>query len=1431
MTQLATLSVEEAAPVLSRVERARRTDAIVRQHREATPPEVAERRKIERASIEELNALSWEDVRERFRKTKFDDRPAYVKALDLIDLPRNAVLNILAPTIARRNREAGETATFGLGRVNFSDVLSEMGVENHAVRGLLGFVGDVVFDPLTYAGGAGVGLRLAGMGGKAGLQISRGGARALKAGVRAAAEGRPIADDAARRLIESAGFTQAKVASRLQKGLQPTDVRRQIENAIYGKLPRETAERQRVGFGRILGTKRGEGLLTRRFYDQIPTDAAQTAHNARRRAQIEAAREFVGKYERTTGSAVPSKKILGGGQQVAHIPFTDLNLQVPAFRRSGRSALTAGTIAKAAAVGGAASLIPDFRQVADLSTEAEDLAEVVGTTIRGGGAPAAELARLEQIRTELEQVTEARLTGGAPSQPESVEQALLLANERDAIRGSLRRLDARVKEARAADEGEYADALHKAMAANSLLADVTNSSIVGLLGSKDKAVVNAAQAALGVSDPLIGASVLTDMASSIRGTGWREQAADTLLNLEKGVRDRFGRRSGALRAAIRQAERMGEIGADRERSRMAYQFRGQINKLAEKHGVGAEQVDDLASLAYILAHEKRQGLNTSAFFTTPYAQGGRNAFTVIDEARRSGLLQNKALQTDLQKLADQLVSLVDDMGQLADEGDLIRSRADYVPLVASAAGRQVTGETQEFVGFGKRGGSADPALRREGFQRRRTTDQTRFPSVNGTEGRFFEAERAYANDYPEAKLRTMEARGGEEAQRAAFIRQQKALIDEYDALPPAEQALHPPRPTDAIELNDLISKGMFHGLHLGNAPQGFFDSNIINVMASYAGMTQRAHARRMLRELADETGMDMHQRVRMNVDPATGQKTVTLPGGQTARIITGNGGRPMLVLPDGTRFRPLELPDDSVLHNAFGGVDGAKTRWFEDSQAQKMEEAAELLSPRADKRWLQTMDKAVGWWKSITLTHPSWMVNEMIGNSALAFMTLRDRFAMFPGNYRKAMSLIWNENDPAKLRGQTVELGGRQYDGERLLELAFQSGVKEAGAESEAFAMGLKGFRRGKPLWKLPDPRDVFKGRDAKLADLNARLAANGLSMPEEPGDGMVRRFLAPWFQLNRKSNDAIRLAVFMTFLESGFDASSAAEATIRGMYDFGDLTKFERGVRRFALPFASWLRANGAAQMQLLFEKPAFAAAIPKVQEAVEQAITGEEQVPQSLRPGWMREQLAFQIGKDPDSRWSILARNTFPQADAIELLQPAIGLDGAQKFLHYFAGSLNPLLKAPLEIGAGQEFFSGRSIGPSFDEADLSIPEHLFGQVRPLRELGVGSPGAGPVERQFGQSMLSGLARLTLGGRAQDFTAERLDRHLLRDLKDTERRLRIAANRAEREGNGEASLSSRVKLLQVYRRMLDAGLEDDVPRWAQIQLDRIDANDTDSN
>ncbi|HUT57159.1 MAG TPA: hypothetical protein VNA25_04725 [Phycisphaerae bacterium] len=120
-----------------------------------------DRRKRKRVSIKELSERGADALRERAPELADPDKRGMVtRVLDVLDVPRNIIANTIA-SITGTMPDKPRRGTL-LKKVYVSDILGKLGVPKGPVRSIVGFVGDVAFDPWTYYGlGATAGVRVA----------------------------------------------------------------------------------------------------------------------------------------------------------------------------------------------------------------------------------------------------------------------------------------------------------------------------------------------------------------------------------------------------------------------------------------------------------------------------------------------------------------------------------------------------------------------------------------------------------------------------------------------------------------------------------------------------------------------------------------------------------------------------------------------------------------------------------------------------------------------------------------------------------------------------------------------------------------------------------------------------------------------------------------------------------------------------------------------------------------------------------------------------------------------------------------------------------------------------------------------------------------------------------------------------------------------
>jgi hypothetical protein len=103
------------------------TDTYIKENRERTRNRPSTNANRNASPLSELNDMDMDEITKRYYGAPIDTRGPVTRFLDMIDLPRNTLFNLVAGDTARRKAAQGDTAALGLARVNTSDVLESLG--------------------------------------------------------------------------------------------------------------------------------------------------------------------------------------------------------------------------------------------------------------------------------------------------------------------------------------------------------------------------------------------------------------------------------------------------------------------------------------------------------------------------------------------------------------------------------------------------------------------------------------------------------------------------------------------------------------------------------------------------------------------------------------------------------------------------------------------------------------------------------------------------------------------------------------------------------------------------------------------------------------------------------------------------------------------------------------------------------------------------------------------------------------------------------------------------------------------------------------------------------------------------------------------------------------------------------------------------------
>lgn len=181
------------------------------------------------------------------------------------------------------------------------------------------------------------------------------------------------------------------------------------------------------------------------------------------------------------------------------------------------------------------------------------------------------------------------------------------------------------------------------------------------------------------------------------------------------------------------------------------------------------------------------------------------------------------------------------------------------------------------------------------------------------------------------------------------------------------------------------------------------------------------------------------------------------------------------------------------------------------------------------------------------------------------------------------------------------------------------------------------------------------------------------------------------------------RLSFFLNRLKKGDNFDEAADAVMKTLYDYGDLSEVERGIRDYLVPFYSWYRKNIPAQFRNLLQKPGKVAVLPKTKAYVE----GDSNVPEEQRPEWMASEFPIHLGpgRGGVEDFAMLG-NWIPTVDIFEA-------PTADDLVRGVVGSTNPYLKIPLELLSNKDTFTGKPVDVLRD-SEAGVKGMLAGNER---------------------------------------------------------------------------------------------------------------------
>ena len=296
-------------------------------------------------------------------------------------------------------------------------------------------------------------------------------------------------------------------------------------------------------------------------------------------------------------------------------------------------------------------------------------------------------------------------------------------------------------------------------------------------------------------------------------------------------------------------------------------------------------------------------------------------------------------------------------------------------------------------------------------------------------------------------------------------------------------------------------------------------------------------------------------------------------------------------------------------------------------------------------------------------------------------------------------------------KGQNFSLTTGVYgklSGEKILQAAKNQGVIGSGQYSEVLKKQLLSARKSTeavgPLlgssWK-DDIAKAWGAGETRVGQLVSDVRNQpGVTLKRgaQKGGALAKDHLVDlkWaMEAGGFLEDNRRLGLFLHRLKKGDSYSEAAKAVTKALFDYNDITPIEKQIRTYAIPFYTWFRKNIPYQAEMLLRKPGKVALLPKIKGHMEGYY--DSRVPESLVPDYMKHGFPINMGRNDQGKERFaLLQNWIPTTDLFSFLTDPSG------FGQSALGSLNPLIKVPLEQSWNKDFFFGNPIDTLRSEED---------------------------------------------------------------------------------------------------------------------------------
>jgi len=377
---------------------------------------------------------------------------------------------------------------------------------------------------------------------------------------------------------------------------------------------------------------------------------------------------------------------------------------------------------------------------------------------------------------------------------------------------------------------------------------------------------------------------------------------------------------------------------------------------------------------------------------------------------------------------------------------------------------------------------------------------------------------------------------------------------------------------------------------------------------------------------------------------------------------------------------------------------------FAPEVAQRLNRSYQTLTNNEEiSKFLRVYDGAQNWWKMWSLgARPAYHAKNTVGNlwnNYLAGVTT-------PKPYADAAAF------QVKLAKNNMNGSIAGYKTDELYEAMATRGIFGEGQYSGDIARTVE---------------DVLKGGSYNPFTLSTK-----------------NPILRGGFKVGQAIEDNARIALFIDSLNKGKNFDEAASQVRKYLFDYGDLSPFERSTLKRLMPFYTWSRKNLPLQLEALVRHPDKVNKLNLARENIqfETDVPDIEDVPDYIRSAMPIYGAEKFLGEPavPGTAKAITLQNLIPFSDLTtftkfldtETAPSTIERGKLSSTISTALGGISPLLKAPLEFFSNYDYFRRKNIqeypGQTADVMGIEVPVHvakLLSNIVMLNEIDRANPG----------------------------------------------------------------------------------------------------------